>query len=252
MSNINPIHTPCKKCEFAKYNENTQTDCHLNLIYKYKNKNTEILEVYDNDKEFYVINGKKCFGYRESSWFDKKNLGHLSLDEKIEYIQKHNFIQYLLVVDLKEFTTDQDLEMLKFQLCSLVIKPKKIILIRYQNDDKRHDFDNLKRLLEESNLGCKWRIQTVIEDKNYLDNLHESINLNKKYRLVCAVMGNKCDNLNNIITKANSLIYDELSHFEVLSNKNKNILMFSAPNYRYSLFIEKINILDTEERFIIV
>lgn len=251
MSEINSIHTPCKKCAFAKYDNNTQIDCYLNLISKYRDKNIEILEAYDNEKEFYIINGKKCFGYRENSWFDKKNLSHLSLDEKIAHIKNSSFIHYLLIVDLKKFSTDQDLEQLESQLSSLTIKPRKIILVRYQNDDKNHEFDKLKRLLEQSNLGCEWRIQTVLDDKNYLDHMHELSNLNKKYRLVCGII-NQSTNLDKIVNKANALIYDELSHFEVLSNEAKSVLMFSAPNYRYSLFIEKINILDTPERFVIV
>ena len=56
METIKPIHTPCKDCTFAIYEGKTQNGCHLNLLEKYKNKNLEILEAYDEQKEFYIIN----------------------------------------------------------------------------------------------------------------------------------------------------------------------------------------------------
>ena len=53
MSTVNTIHTPCKSCVFALYEDKTQTDCGLNYISKYRQKdNVEVLEAYDNDKEF--------------------------------------------------------------------------------------------------------------------------------------------------------------------------------------------------------
>lgn len=248
---INPIHTPCKSCVFAEYDNNTQNDCHLNLIEKYKSKNIEVLEVYDNDKEFYVINGRKCFGYRENSWFDKRNLSNLSLEDKIAHFKKNHFIHYLLLVDLQKFDTDQGLDNLKDQLASLSIKPRKIIMIRHQNDNKKYGFETLKHILEESNLGCKWRIQTALDNKPFLDHIHECSNLNKKYRFVCC-MSEPCRNLNHVIVKANDMIYNELNIFTVLANQDRSITLFSAPNYRYSLFAENKNILTEPESFITV
>ena len=86
MSIIHAIHTPCKNCVFAKYEENTQTGCELDYIEKYKNLESEILEVYDNDKEFYVINDKKCLGYREPKWFEQLSMSDSSMEEKINHL----------------------------------------------------------------------------------------------------------------------------------------------------------------------
>ena len=62
MSTINAVHTPCKNCVFAIYDNITQTNCALHYLDIYRDKDIEILEAYDNDKEFYIINNKKCIG----------------------------------------------------------------------------------------------------------------------------------------------------------------------------------------------
>ena len=85
MTSIPAIHTSCKKCVFAIYDNITQTGCHLDYIAKYREKNISILEAYDEQKEFYVIGDKKCPGYREDSWFKDNNL---TIEEKIDKIKK--------------------------------------------------------------------------------------------------------------------------------------------------------------------
>ena len=54
------IHTPCKDCVFAIYDDKTQINCSQDCIDKYKKLDVPIVEVYDDDKEFYVIEGRKC------------------------------------------------------------------------------------------------------------------------------------------------------------------------------------------------
>lgn len=47
------LYTSCKDCKFAIYNEATQTGCQADQIERFGEEN--ILEAYDEDKEFYVI-----------------------------------------------------------------------------------------------------------------------------------------------------------------------------------------------------
>jgi hypothetical protein len=60
--------TSCKECIFAKYEDKTQIGCVANRIIKFQNLNN-VIEAYDDDKEFYVINGF-CNYYRNQQWND--------------------------------------------------------------------------------------------------------------------------------------------------------------------------------------
>lgn len=93
---INTIHTPCKSCVFAKYDNNTQNGCELNYLDKYRTKNASILEAYDDEKEFYIINGKKCMGYRENKWFKQFNLENSDIESKIKIYKEKNYLDYIL------------------------------------------------------------------------------------------------------------------------------------------------------------
>ncbi len=250
MSTINSIHTPCKSCVFAEYKDITQIGCHLNYLDTYRTKNIEILEAYDNEKEFYIINNKKCIGYRENGWFEKRNLQNLSIEEKIKKFKEKNFLHYLMVVNLNNFNTSEQLHSLSVQLSHIDIKPRKIIFIRYHSN-KNHPLSTIQDLLDKSNLSCKWRIQTMLEDRDYLEVLHDIVNLNKKYRFVCT-MSAETTETNTVINTANKIVYENMDRFVVLTDKNKSITIFSAPNYRYGLLIENKNILATEDNHIIV
>lgn len=59
------LQTSCKNCTFAVYTGNTQTGCAADRINKFDK--SDIIEAYDNEKEFYVVN-KFCNLYRPQSW----------------------------------------------------------------------------------------------------------------------------------------------------------------------------------------
>lgn len=250
MSTVNSIHTPCKNCVFAQYEHKTQIGCHLDYINKYRSKNIEVLEAYDNDKEFYIINDKKCIGYRENSWFEKRNLSNLSLEEKIQRFKDNNYLHYLLIINLSKFNNTESLNQLSQQIKALNIKPRKTILIRYQNN-KNHPLPLIQNLINSSDLVCEWRIQTMLEDKDYDSILYEAINLNKKHRFILSINGLP-ENLENIVNRANTIVYEDMDRFLVVRDKTKNTVLFSAPNYRYALLTENKDILITEDNHIII
>ena len=99
MQRIDTVHTPCKNCVFAEYDNKTQIGCHLDYIDRFKQSNIDIIEAWDEEKEFYIINKKKCVGYRENKWFASKGLGDATLDAKIEFFNKNNFLHYLLIIN---------------------------------------------------------------------------------------------------------------------------------------------------------
>jgi hypothetical protein len=250
MSTISPIHTPCKSCVFAKYENNTQTDCALDYIDLYKEKNIEILEAFDEEKEFYIINNKKCIGYREKGWFEKRKLDHLTIDEKVAKFKEKNYLHYLLHIDLKEFNVD-DLEKLVTVLKNLSIKPRKIIFVRHQNDETKFSYELIQKIIVDSQIESKWRIQTMLVERDYRDILHETINLNKKYRFILSVKSN-CEDLDKLINLGNTMVYKDMNRFVVIRNHDKSCMLFSTPNYRHSFIVEKKDILEEESYHIIV
>lgn len=251
MSSISSIHTPCKDCVFAAYDGLTQTNCHLDYLSKYKDKNCEILEVYDDEKEFYVINDKKCLGYRDNRWIKKCELEHATLDDKIKKFQETNKIQYLMMIDLQNFDKEK-LNKLNLQIKKCDILPEKIIFIRYQNDINDFTYENITQFLASANINCKWRIQTMVDnDLKHEDILHTCCNLNKGYRFFVSIK-DYSDSVSEIIDTANNIVYEQLDSFTVISDKDNNIVLFSAPSYRWSIVVEKKNILDDKTNYIVI
>lgn len=55
--------TPCKHCCFAQYKGTTQVGCAFDRIDKFRRNGVEVLEVYDDDREYFVI-GTVCTANR--------------------------------------------------------------------------------------------------------------------------------------------------------------------------------------------
>ena len=63
-SQVSKIKTSCKNCAFAIYEGKTQISCLHQRIEKFGN---DVVEAYDEDSEFYVIN-RFCNYYRNRTW----------------------------------------------------------------------------------------------------------------------------------------------------------------------------------------
>ena len=55
----------CKSCLFGTYNGKTQIGCKFHRIDKYPEN---VIEAYDEDREFYVLKGMMCRYKRTSNW----------------------------------------------------------------------------------------------------------------------------------------------------------------------------------------
>jgi hypothetical protein len=250
MNEIKTIHTVCKHCVFSIFDNNTQTGCFTKYLDRYRDNHEEILEVFDDNKEFYVINNKKCLGYREKSWFDQFNMLNSSIEEKFEKIKKENKLQYLLVIDLQQYNLE-DLDDLESQLKALETSPSKIIFIRYDNNTI-HSFERLDQILKSCDLHCPWRIQSMLDySLSYDEILHTIIFIENKYRFILSVY-KPYKSINNIIVKANKIVFENLGQFNVISDDNKSCLLFSGGIYRYCAFHEHKDILKDFSNHIIV
>jgi len=66
---VSNLHTSCKNCFYAIYEESekTQIGCHFNKLEKLKENNITITESYDDEKEFFVLEKHACMAYRTKS-----------------------------------------------------------------------------------------------------------------------------------------------------------------------------------------
>lgn len=244
MTQISDIHTSCKNCVFATYNESTQTGCGLNYIDVYKKLNIQILEVYDYDKEFYVINDKKCIGYRELKWLDNNNMGHdVDMETKVSKFRSLNKIDYIAIIDTKKIKIS-DLEQIIDSFKTSQILPKKIYLIRYANIPDMK-FNDLKIVLDK--IECPWKIYTCVDDSPFSYFMDNIIGNDKSARFVLSIIENNNDSI-AVVEKANKIVHEELGNFIILGNKDKTSIIFSGTVYKYGRATGE-NIFDNLENY---
>lgn len=248
---IDRIHTSCKDCVFAVYENQTQTNCSMGMIDKYKSKNCEIIEAYDEDKEFYIINSRKCINHRKESWFKQFEDSEDSLEYRINKTKESNRLNYILFIDLKLFTTE-NLHQLFIDITNLNIKPKRIILLRYNYTNRVFDFDLIKGLIDKYKIDCPWRVQTMVEkDVELRSILSSTINLHKQHRFMVYIT-NYSASLNDIINRGNEIAFENLETFSLITDKESVVSLFSGLVYRYLWFIEGKDILASNSETIII
>lgn len=228
---INIIHTPCKKCVFAKYEDITQTGCYLELIDQYRSKNIEILEAYDKEKEFYIINNKKCYGYKEDKYFEARNISELSLQEKIDYVKKTFAINYVAVINIQQYSLEE-LDTIIGSLTKCENPPKKLVLIRYNSDMDKYPFNKLKNIFDKYN-PKEWIIKSILEDETkHPDILHQVTNTSKN-NFILSINGTY-DKICDIISCAQNITYTNFDNFIVLSDASKKTVLYNKAVYKAS------------------
>lgn len=65
----NFYETPCRDCVFAQYDGTTQVGCAFDRLEKFRKQGIDIVEVYDNEKEFFVIQTAcRAHRHKKGSW----------------------------------------------------------------------------------------------------------------------------------------------------------------------------------------
>lgn len=146
---ISFVHTPCKECIFAQYDDLTQVGCEVGMLEKFRSKGCEIVEVYDNDKEFFVINNVRCFCARSEKW-KAKQTGDL-----LETLQSELKIDYQIVL-FEQGHYEPVIETLK-DLVAQTLPPTHITIVNKEGPGFASKF------LEffENNSVNSWKIQNV-------------------------------------------------------------------------------------------
>lgn len=249
---ISRVHTPCKNCVFAEYQENTQIGCYTGYLNKYKDAKVEILEAYDEEKEFFIINDRKCISYRENKWFDKYEIANASIEDKVAKFNELNKIHYCLAINLLKINTIEELSNIINAINIAKIKPKKIIIIRFPHHAKKFSYDTIRDLLKNIDSHIEWRIQNMMKNDEPEEYIIYNVSINnKKQRFICYING-YTESLDDIVSKANDMVCNTFEFFSVISDRENKCMLYSGSLYRYSLVEYKANILHNKEKFLIV
>lgn len=160
---LNIIHTPCKECVFAEYEGNTQKSCAAGMLDKFKKSGYEIIEVYDDEQEFFVVNNKKCLFMRTKQWSDKHNFSNKK--DAVTAAIDENKLKYILILTINENTTLNSVkDVLEFFNLQNIL-PAGILVITDKKYHLQVKINSIAKLLDSYQI--KWRIQKFIDDLDF-------------------------------------------------------------------------------------
>lgn len=156
---LSSTSTPCKGCVFAKYDGKTQVGCAAgDRVEKFKAAGIEVIDVYDDDSEFFLIKNKICLYYRDRDAHegaDDSYKEQLFLD-----IRKSLKIPYQAIVFFRKNDSLEDLEKRLTELQSQHVKPHLVTVIdRSHSADKRSGI--IMKMLHNDFSFNYWRVQEV-------------------------------------------------------------------------------------------
>ena len=142
------ITTACVDCVFAKFVGNTQSDCELGRIEKFKQNGTKVEEAYNDEKEFFIVKGF-CNGHRNDFWKETGTYHRPFYKNPTERVRQENLIRCGFNVLM---TKGHSIEDLKKTIDSIVnqeeINPYYII-VSCSADVERYEIVNyLQNLLQ--------------------------------------------------------------------------------------------------------
>jgi hypothetical protein len=120
------VKTSCKDCVFAKYEGDTQIDCLAGRIQAFGD---DVVEVYDLEKEFYVIS-RACNMFRPESW----RSGVADLDRAKKEVE----VPFSLVIKT-DTLTDKNSATIVSDLKAIAYDKKKIQIIISHPSSKDHN-----------------------------------------------------------------------------------------------------------------
>jgi hypothetical protein len=146
------IRTPCKNCVFAEYEKLTQTGCKMKQLDIYQAQG-KVVEVYDNDLEFYLIDGACCPYLRGPDWLSTLKPGSDLKEAVIEECKTQYHAIIIANDDLEDIRTTVE------NIATQTIKPKHITVVKKTetNIRPRRIVDILKPI------NIPWRLENVTD-----------------------------------------------------------------------------------------
>jgi len=215
-------NTSCKDCIFAEYEGITQVSCKKNMLDKY----TQVIEAYDEDKEFFVIFNRKCPNYRPQKWLTylksklEDNEDHKD-DDINSVVERMMDFENSLIFHVMVFVEDGSLEGITKTLQSLKnqIRPPSYVTFFCDQSKMHFNIYSLIKQLEDDTIPFKWKTMDLLfSRKDHLMVNLATKNFDAQYYSVCkAGYEYEQDFFNNI----NKAVIDHAIQFAMIEPEEK-------------------------------
>ena len=202
---ISTVHTSCKDCIWAEYDEVTQIGCERKQLEKFLAHEVEVIEVYDEEKEFYVVNNRRCKCHRTQAWRDAVAKSEWTEDDELEAEMD---LQYQAVI----FSNDsiEDLKTTVDSISKQSVRPNHISVIIKNPLIKP---TSIRDVLD--SCGIPWKIKAVASaysDNKALDELIMFCNSSfySVFRAGCKVP-------NDTFEQLTKMVNDDLLQFPLIA-----------------------------------
>lgn len=210
---INVISTTCKDCLFGKYDGKTQVGCELGRIEKIKEHPVyDLVEAYDEQKEFYVLNHHLCLHQRVSGWIHDNK----SMDEMVREVKEEIKMNWGAILSLKNETT-QDMSRVQQRLEEITNQTNPPKWIGVINQDVDLDVFWIIDYLNKKDI--KWSIESGQEHtRHYIDVLFNKF---KKDRFVFyAFFESHMDIPSDLYDRMHRNVIDNLMQYSVIKDND--------------------------------
>lgn len=206
--------TSCKDCIFAIYDDKTQIGCEDDRINKFKDS---VIEAYDDDKEFYVID-RICNLHRKKTW----NNGQKSITKA----KNESALTFDLLIDCENINSNYEKNIVE-ELCDISYPNNKINIFLFHSHKVSKEQKKLVMSLH-SKLN-KSKISVYFDKIDYI----YSILTQSKNTFHMFVNEHNIENLANFLIVSNNLITNDLEKFILCSQDNKMLISNIAFKFLY-------------------
>jgi len=162
---ISQVHTACKNCVFAEYDQSTQVGCKLDKIKDYEGAGIPVVEVQDGDKNFNIIDGRFCMFYRNEEVMQK-----YSQDSWEEMVKLQTKVPYHAIIFIGEDSSFKEIKAVCNKLKKQYVKPNMVTFVNKQYPKYTRDPENnvkpsvMLELLVDSGFH-KYNLKNVYDEK---------------------------------------------------------------------------------------
>lgn len=250
---VSAISTACKNCIFAIYDGNRQVDCRLGRTQKIADHDYyELLEVYDNDKEFYVLNNHLCPYQRVEGWIYSKD------DDAIDKVKNEVYIPWVAILVINEDLTYNEVKSKIMQLLGQTNPPKIVTIINYAS---MSNFNSLFNLFDDPEITCILKLHNVlITDLGLLMHIDSVIDKIKHNKFVFyAVLLSNHDIPEDLYDGVHKFVLDNINQFSVIydSNTEHGMIVNKTAHIKYtgnsngSSLIDKIKTIEKDRGLLV-
>ena len=153
---ITVTSTSCKNCCFATYDGDTQIGCGAERLEKFRNNGIDVLDVYDDDKEFFLVKDKICVYYRSPEMFQEQP------EDLLEVVKQQLLIPYHMILFLRDKDSLEDLNQRICEINKQKMIPKILTVMDLSFEKAGVRGADIADMLKQESFGV-WRVQQPLE-----------------------------------------------------------------------------------------